>query len=51
MLFGASPGGGLSNIISQWFGCDTDLSLTMTMLSSILALGSRVRKITQRTKV
>jgi len=32
MLVGASPGGGLSNIITQWFGGDTDLSLTMTMI-------------------
>lgn len=39
MLYGCAPGGGISNIIIYWMGGDIDLSITMTMLSCILALG------------
>jgi sodium/bile acid cotransporter 2 len=38
MLYGCAPGGGMSNIIIYWVGGDLDLSITMTMVSCILAL-------------
>ena len=34
-----APGGGISNIIIYWMDGDLDLSITMTMVSCILALG------------
>ena len=38
MLYGCAPGGGISNIIIYWMDGDLDLSITMTMVSCILAL-------------
>ncbi|XP_006825821.1 ileal sodium/bile acid cotransporter-like, partial [Saccoglossus kowalevskii] len=39
MLMGSCPGGGLSNIFSVLLDGDLSLSITMTFISSVLALG------------
>jgi len=39
MLYGCAPGGGISNIIIYWMDGDLDLSITMTMVSCVMALG------------
>ena len=39
LLLGASPGGSFSNILAMTTGNDIDLSITMTMCSTIFSLG------------
>ena len=40
LLLGCSPGGSLSNLMSVWIDADTDLSVTMTLVSSFMSLGT-----------
>ncbi|XP_062410673.1 sodium-dependent organic anion transporter-like isoform X2 [Sardina pilchardus] len=39
LIMGCCPGGTISNIITYWIDGDMDLSITMTSLSTILAMG------------
>ena len=39
---GVAPGGGASNIWSYLLGGDIDLSITMTFISSVFALGKLI---------
>lgn len=39
LLMGCSPGGSLSNLMSVWINADVNLSVTMTLCSTILSLG------------
>ncbi|XP_063066770.1 sodium-dependent organic anion transporter-like [Engraulis encrasicolus] len=39
LIMGCSPGGTLSNIVTFWIDGDMDLSITMTSVSTVLALG------------
>jgi len=39
LLMGCSPGGSLSNLMSVWIQADVNLSVTMTLSSTVLSLG------------
>lgn len=39
LLMGCSPGGSLSNLMSVWIEADVNLSVTMTLCSTVLSLG------------